>query len=122
MSFLRESTMDMEVCTDCFISPVGKETAEYVRDHLHENLIIAMNNPDLNSTEKQLEYAFYMTDIESKNAGVKNSGSTCVCVVLRNEGDKRVLYSANAGDSRSVLYSSGRTQRLSKVRLVILCE
>ena len=94
---------------------IGRETADYVQENLHRNLIVAMQNEKLTPMEKKLEYAFYMTDIESKSANVGSSGSTGVCVVICNEDNKRVLYSANAGDSRSVFYSSGFTQRLSYV-------
>ena len=62
-----------------------------------------------------MEYAFYLTDIESKNEDMRNSGSTGVTVLIVNEGGKRVVYSANAGDSRSVLFSNGKATRLSYV-------
>ena len=63
-----------------------------------------------------MEYAYYLTDIESKNEDLGNSGSTGVSVIILNEEGKRVLYSANVGDSRSVLFSNGQTTRLSYVR------
>ena len=46
---------------------------------------------------------------------MKNSGSTGVTILILNEGDKRVVYSANAGDSRSIIFSDGETKRLSYV-------
>lgn len=91
-------------------------------NHLHLNLLKAMDSDELTTMEKRLEYAFYLTDIESKNEDLKNSGCTGVCVVIVNEDGKRILYSANAGDSRSVLYTNGKTVRLSFVRIVLECN
>lgn len=65
--------------------------------------------------EQCLEYAYTYTDIESSKEDMKNSGSTGVTVLIVNEDGKRVVYSANAGDSRSILYSDKKTIRLSFV-------
>lgn len=46
---------------------------------------------------------------------MKNSGSTGVTILIVNEEGKRVVYSANAGDSRSIIFSDGETKRLSYV-------
>lgn len=97
---------------------VGKETAIYVSNHLHLNLLKAMESEALTTMKQRLEYAFYLTDVESKNEDMKNSGCTGVCVTILNEDGKRMLYSANAGDSRSVLYTDGSTIRMSFVRIV----
>ncbi|KAK8801377.1 hypothetical protein WA171_004522 [Blastocystis sp. BT1] len=91
----------------------GRETADYVSNHLHLNLLKAMEAEALTTMEKRLEYAFFLTDMESKNEDMRNSGCTGVCVIILNEDGKRMLYSANAGDSRSVLYTNGTTIRLS---------
>ena len=72
----------------------------------------------LTTMGKRLEYAFFLTDMESKNEDMRNSGCTGVCVIILNEDGKRMLYSANAGDSRSVLYTNGTTIRLSFVGVV----
>ena len=84
------------------------------------NLLKAMEAEALTTMEKRLEYAFFLTDMESKNEDMRNSGCTGVCVIILNEDGKRMLYSANAGDSRSVLYTNGTTIRLSFVGVV--CE
>ena len=94
---------------------IGKETANYVAEHLHENIIAARTSKELETTEQCLEYAYLYTDIESKKEDMKNSGSTGVTILILNEGDKRVVYSANAGDSRSLIFSDGETKRLSYV-------
>ena len=79
------------------------------------NLVKALNTPELKSTESCLEHAFLLTDIESKNEELRNSGCTGVVVLIMNTDGKRIVYSANAGDSRSLLYTNGKTVRLSVV-------
>ncbi|KAK8821982.1 hypothetical protein WA538_000079, partial [Blastocystis sp. DL] len=91
----------------------GKETAQFVSERLHVNLVKALNTPELKSTESCLEHAFLLTDIESKNEELRNSGCTGVVVLIMNTDGKRIVYSANAGDSRSLLYTNGKTVRLS---------
>jgi len=79
------------------------------------NLVKALNTPELKSTESCLEHAFLLTDIESKNEELRNSGCTGVVVLILNTDGKRIVYSANAGDSRSLLYTNRKTVRLSVV-------
>lgn len=112
--------MDTEVPILFNVLQLGKETAIYVSQHLHENLIAAIKLDDLKTTQHRLEYAYYKTDMESKIKDVKMSGSTAVTILIVNENGKRVLYSANAGDARSIFYSDGTTQRLSFV-VAFLC-
>lgn len=83
--------------------------------NLHVNLINAQKSEELHTIEQCLEYAYYFTDMESKKEDMKNSGCTGVTLFVLNEDGKRVLYSANAGDSRSVLFSDGKATRLSHV-------
>lgn len=78
-------------------------------------MIDAWSSNKLDSMEQCLEYAYTYTDIESSKEDMKNSGSTGVTVLIVNEDGKRVVYSANAGDSRSILYSDKKTIRLSFV-------
>ena len=78
----------------------------------------AESSGEMETIEQCLEYAYYFTHIESKNEDMKNSGSAGVTILLLNEEDQRVLYSANAGDSRSVLFADGKTIRLSYVGAV----
>lgn len=101
---------------------VGRETADFVNARLPKNLINALSSGEMETIEQCLEYAYYFTDIESKNEDMKNSGSAGVTVLLLNEEDQRVLYSANAGDSRSVLFADGKTIRLSHVGAVICVD
>ena len=79
------------------------------------NLVKALNMPELKSTETCLEHAFLLTDIESKDEDLRNSGCTGVVVLIVNKEGKRIVYSANAGDSRALLYTNGKAIRLSVV-------
>lgn len=117
---MRQYLMDMEVFLGIVLECVGRETADFVNEHLPKNLINALSSEEMTTIEQCLEYAYYFTDIESKDGDVKNSGCAGVTVLILNENNKRVLYSANAGDSRSVLYAGGVTTRLSYVVCSIL--
>lgn len=55
------------------------------------NLLKAMEAEALTTMEKRLEYAFFLTDMESKNEDMRNSGCTGVCVIILNEDGKRML-------------------------------
>ena len=90
--------------------------------NLHFNLINALKSEELKSTVECLEYAYFFTDMESKKGDMKNSGCTGVTVLVRSEDGKRVLYSANAGDSRAVLFSQGKATRLSYVVVTLWDE
>lgn len=85
-------------------------------------MIDALSSNKLDSTEQCLEYAYIYTDMESSKEDMKNSGSTGVTVLILNENGKRVVYSANAGDSRSILYSDKKTIRLSFVMILFLSD
>ena len=67
-----------------------------------------------------LESAYLLCDIASFQAGLTSSGSTSVSIIIRNEGEKRMVYAANCGDSRAVLYSGGKVTRLTTVSHNIL--
>lgn len=114
--------MVMVVWFGCSLWIIGKETATFASNHLHNNLIDALSSNKLDSTEQCLEYAYIYTDMESSKEDMKNSGSTGVTVLIVNENGKRVVYSANAGDSRSILYSDKETIRLSFVFIPLLSD
>ncbi len=68
--------------------------------------------------EKVYLLAFQKLDDELKFTDSENVGTTATICYIRNESDtvvglKRILYSGNVGDSRSVLLSSNSFKRLS---------
>lgn len=95
----------------------GREVAEYLRVHLHKNVGKWLSEAGSSRTaEESVAAAFVATDVECSKAGDYSSGSTaCVCIV-RTQGPRRYVVTANCGDARAVLCADGRAVRLSKVR------
>jgi serine/threonine protein phosphatase PrpC len=55
-----------------------------------------------------------LTDALSHKANIMASGSTAVTCIIKNEGPNKIIYTANAGDSRAVLCRDTKAIRLSK--------
>lgn len=72
----------------------------------------------IDNNGETIRICFFSNRYGIKKEDMRNSGCTGVCVIILNEDGKRMLYSANAGDSRSVLYTNGTTIRLSFVGVV----
>ena len=68
---MRQYLMDMEVFLGIVLECVGRETADFVNEHLPKNLINALSSEEMTTIEQCLEYAYYFTDIESKDGDVK---------------------------------------------------
>ena len=90
----------------------GREVVDIVEEALPRELTKALDElgeyPSPNKIQEAIAAAFSSTD--SKTDGV-TGGSTCVCCLLLNDTEslsRKVLYSANCGDSRAV-YSHGET-------------
>ncbi len=54
-----------------------------------------------------------VTDGQLRRQSILRSGSTSVTCVIRSVGEKRVLHTANVGDSRAVLCRGGKAVRLT---------
>jgi serine/threonine protein phosphatase PrpC len=54
--------------------------------------------------KKAIKQAFLKTDEDVLENIKDTSGSTAVTVLIRKEGDKRMLYCGNIGDARAVLW------------------
>eukprot|EP01098_Paradermamoeba_levis_P014452 TRINITY_DN68_c0_g1_i2.p1 TRINITY_DN68_c0_g1~~TRINITY_DN68_c0_g1_i2.p1 ORF type:complete len:348 (-),score=86.50 TRINITY_DN68_c0_g1_i2:157-1200(-) len=94
----------------------GKTAALYCQAHLHkfltEELQALPQDANREQTAEALRKAFSKTDASMKET-VPSAGACVVVSLLRQEGDKRVLYTANAGDARAVLSRKGVAQRLT---------
>jgi serine/threonine protein phosphatase PrpC len=94
---------------------------EYVEAHLASVLLkeihAATESSSSASIRECFESAFLLTDIASSQAGITESGSTGVSVLIRQEGANRVLYAANCGDSRAVLCQNKDSIRLTFVSI-----
>eukprot|EP00937_MAST-01D_sp_MAST-1D-sp2_P004687 g4687.t1 len=114
----------------------GSECARFAAESLHESLaeelqaledegaeLADADAADALSREEQeravraaLRRAFGATDAMLERHGLgamPESGTTAVCCLVRREGGRRVLYTANAGDSRAVLSRGGQAVQLS---------
>lgn len=106
-----------------FDGHAGKQAAEWCGSRLHKNLIeIIEKNSDNMTIQEILNKAFLKTDSQLNEKRGIPSGCTAIVTFLRkekikdennNEVEKRVLYSANVGDARSVLCRDGHAVRLS---------
>ncbi len=90
----------------------GRDVVDIVEEILPRELTKALDelgeDPSPSKIQEAIAAAFSTTD--SKTEGV-TGGSTCVCCLLLNDTEslsRKVLYSANCGDSRAV-YSHGET-------------
>ena len=92
----------------------GRNVAEYLRLHLHNNVERELREKGDRSVEECLRAAFVLTDVECHDTGEQASGSTAVVCVVRRQGAKRYVYTANVGDARAVLCHAGVAVRLSK--------
>ena len=53
------------------------------------------------------------TDDQLKLVGASDTGSTCCLAFVRKEGQRRMCYVANLGDTRAVLSVDGNAKRVS---------
>lgn len=91
----------------------GRNVAEFLRLHLHVNVEKELLKKGDRSVEECLKSAFLITDLECAATGEQASGSTAVVAIIRRQGPKRYVYTANCGDARAVLCHSGLAVRLS---------
>jgi serine/threonine protein phosphatase PrpC len=86
----------------------GRGVAEFLCSALDKNIETEMRENMNGSVEGSLVCAFLFSDIQSsKLPSTVGMGSTAAVLLLRNEGPERVLYAANVGDTRAVLYDRG---------------
>lgn len=69
-------------------------------------------NPSVSPLEA-LRTAYLSTDKQMAETQIQFSGTTSISVLLRKQGNDRILYAANAGDARAVLNRDGKAVRLS---------
>jgi len=89
----------------------GRKTVDFVKEHLHKNFMdeLSTNKDDVNLA---FEKSYYKTDQAIKDTN-ELSGSTAATAFIRMEDDKKMLYTANAGDARIVLNRNGTALRMT---------
>jgi len=89
----------------------GAEVAKICKDRLPEIFAKHMSDSNKNNVEIALSNSFKKLDEQLKKH--ENVGSTANLVYICKEDGKRVIYSANIGDSRTVLIRKKKAERLS---------
>ena len=88
----------------------GVNVSQFLQDNFYKYFkeMLPMSNPQENFKE-----LFNIIDNKIKDLNLLNIGSTACIIYITKENGKKVLYSANIGDTRSVLISSNDYKRLS---------
>ena len=88
----------------------GVDVSQFLQENFHKYFkeMLPMSNPQENFKE-----LFSKIDNKIKDLNLLNIGSTACIVYITIENGKKVLYSANIGDTRSLLISSNDYKRLS---------
>ncbi|XP_030443687.1 probable protein phosphatase 2C 14 [Syzygium oleosum] len=88
----------------------GRKAAEYVAEHLHENILEMMVNAETNSDKTAAIKAGYLkTDQEFMTQGL-SSGACCVTALVQGQD----IAISNLGDCRAVLCRGGKAETLTK--------
>ena len=88
----------------------GGEVARIAKEKLPDILANILSDSKF-TIENALTTSFKKTDDEFKI--YENVGTTACIIYITNEKDKRVIFSANVGDSRTVLVKNKEAKRLS---------
>lgn len=92
----------------------GRATVDFIVKALHVNLACLLKQQPPNTPIADLWKSCYLaTDGQLRRRNILRSGSTSVTCMLRKEHGKRILYTANVGDSRAVLVRDGKAIRLT---------
>jgi protein phosphatase PTC1 len=92
----------------------GRGTVDFVVKTLHVNLQEHIKKNPNQPWAVAFKEAYLATDGQLRRQNILRSGSTSVtCVISVNEQGKRVLFTANVGDSRAILCRGGKAIRLT---------
>jgi len=91
----------------------GRGAVDFTAKTLHKNLLEEFEkNPSISPLDA-LKQSYLATDKQMGETQIQFSGTTCISVLIRKQGNQRWLYAANAGDARAVLARDGKAFRLS---------
>jgi len=91
----------------------GRATVDFVVKALHINLEQYLRSHPACDVSAGFRHSYMVTDGQLRRQSILRSGSTSVTCVIREVNGKRVLSTANVGDSRAVLGRAGQALRLT---------
>lgn len=89
----------------------GSDPVKYAKDRMPEILSKFLDKKE--SIENALISAFSKCDDELKFTDSENAGCTACVILINQENEKRFLYSANTGDTRSIILTQNEYVNLS---------
>lgn len=91
----------------------GRATVDFVVKALHMNMEQHLKRHPDSDLASAFKHSYLTTDGQLRRQSILRSGSTSVTCVVRMVGDKRMLFTANVGDSRAVLSRNKQAIRLT---------
>jgi protein phosphatase PTC1 len=91
----------------------GRATVDFVVKALHMNLEQHLKRKPNEALSEAFKQSYLATDGQLRRQNILRSGTTSVTCVIRKEGSKRMLFTANVGDSRCILVRDGKAIRLT---------
>jgi len=88
----------------------GRKAVEYVKENLHSEILKEIQSGK--SVVDAIKKGFEEVDVAIKSTK-ESSGSTAAVAIIAVENGKKILYTANCGDSRVVLKSAKEAKRLT---------
>jgi len=89
----------------------GRGAVDFTAKILHKNLLELLEKHT--DPLEALRQSYLITDKQMGESQIQFSGTTCISVLIRKQGNERWLYAANAGDARAVICRNGNAVRLS---------
>ena len=88
----------------------GGDVSQFLQINFYKYFkeILPISNPEQNFTN-----LFNKVDEKIKDLNLLNMGSTACIIYITKENGKNVIYSANIGDTRAILFSEKNYKRLS---------
>lgn len=91
----------------------GRATVDFVVKALHMNLEHHLRRKPNEALSEAFKQSYLATDGQLRRQNILRSGTTSVTCVIRRDADKRMLFTANVGDSRAILIRNGKAIRLT---------
>jgi len=103
---------DNEILFTLYDGHGGDKVAKYARDRLPEIFFAYLNQSD-NNVEKAFQESFKKIENELVFSKAREMGTTVSIVYICKQNKSKYLYCANVGDSRCLLISDDKVNRIS---------